>query len=36
MAQTHPRFQARVIWLLPFLALAHFGWGRFARRETAA
>jgi hypothetical protein len=36
IASPNPRFQARVIWLLPFLALAHFGWDRFARRNTAA
>jgi hypothetical protein len=35
IASPNPRFQARVIWLLPFLALAHFGWDRFARRDAA-
>lgn len=35
IASPNPRFQARVIWLLPFLAMAHFGWDRFARREAA-
>jgi hypothetical protein len=30
IASPNPRFQARVVWLLPFLALAHLGWSRFA------
>lgn len=31
LASPNPRFQARVIWLLPFLGLAHLVWGRLRR-----
>lgn len=31
LASPNPRFQARVIWLVPFLGLAHLVWGRLAR-----
>lgn len=32
LASPNPRFQARVVWLLPFLALAHLVWGRYPAR----